>query len=287
MIAPGRALASRLIDVHYHAGSDVTKRRHSVVQAARRYSAMSGWVVVKSHLDSTAAAAWEARQEGLPVSGAVVLNSLAGGVDHRVVQRANFAHGDDSPARLVVYLPTLTPHAHVSALSGEPFHPRFRREDWSDARVTDDSGRLRPEVADVLRCARDLDLIVATGHCRREEALSIVDAAADIGLERILLTHATHPLSGFSEPDIALLSTAGHVWVEITALTVLMGHRGLDHLARLAASHPRVVLSSDLGQVTQPDVSEAWAMIDRWLFDLAVDREAVAVANPECLLAGN
>jgi hypothetical protein len=287
MIAPGGALASRMIDVHYHAGPDITRRRHSVVQAGRHYRAASGWVVVKSHLDSTAAAAWEARQEGFPVSGSVVLNALAGGVDHRVVQRAVFAHGGDSPARLVVYLPTLTPHPHASALPAEPFHPRFHREHWSQARVTDDSGHLRPEVRDVLRCARDLDVVVATGHCQRDEVLAIVDAAADIGLDRLLLTHATHPLSGFSETDIGLLSTAGHVWVEVTALTVLMGHRSLDHLARLVASHPRVVLSSDLGQLTQPDVPEAWAMIDRWCADLGVDREAMTVSIPHQLLAGS
>ena len=214
-------LADRMIDLHYHAGPDITRRRHSVVQAGREYRGESGWVVIKSHLDSTAAAAWEARQEGLPVSGSVVLNEARRGLDRRVIQRAVFAHGDDSPARLIAYLPTLTPHPHESKLPASPFHPRFRRQDWSNAAITDDAGHVRPEVWDVLRCARDLDVVVATGHCRREESLAIIDAAADVGLDRLLLTHATHPISGFSEADIQSLSTADHVWVEITALTVL------------------------------------------------------------------
>lgn len=279
-------LADRMIDLHYHAGPDITRRRHSVVQAGREYRGESGWVVIKSHLDSTAAAAWEARQEGLPVSGSVVLNELAGGLDRRVIQRAVFAHGDDSPARLIAYLPTLTPHPHESKLPASPFHPRFRRQDWSNAAITDDAGHVRPEVWDVLRCARDLDVVVATGHCRREESLAIIDAAADVGLDRLLLTHATHPISGFSEADIQTLSTADHVWVEITALTVLLGHRNLEHLASLIASHPRVALSSDLGQLTQPDVADAWALIDRWLSEIGADRDEIAVAIPNQLLAG-
>lgn len=271
--------------MHYHAGPDIARRRHSVVQAGRRYRDASGWVVIKSHLDSTSAAAWEARQEGLPVSGSVVLNDLAGGVDHRVVQRAVFAHGDDSPARLIVHLPTMTPHPHTSTLRVEPFHPQLLREHWSTATVTDESGRIRPEVWDVLRCARDLDTVVATGHCGRDETLAIVDAAAEVGLDRLLLTHATHPMSGLGEEDVRLLSTADHVWIEITALTVLLGHRSLDHVGKLVDSHPRVVFSSDLGQLAQPDVSDAWAMIDRWLSQAGIDRHAVTVSGPNQLLA--
>ena len=80
-------LGAEFIDVHYHAGPDAFVRRHGVIEAGRRYAALNGWVVLKNHLGCTAAQAWEARQEGLPVSGSVVLNESAGGIDFPVVQR--------------------------------------------------------------------------------------------------------------------------------------------------------------------------------------------------------
>nr|AGZ94204.1 hypothetical protein [Streptomyces sp. MMG1121] len=72
---------ARFIDVHYHVGPDAYLRRHTAATAGALYAEHEGWVVLKNHLGSTAAQAWEARQQGLPVSGSIVLNDLAGGFD--------------------------------------------------------------------------------------------------------------------------------------------------------------------------------------------------------------
>ncbi|RSN54702.1 hypothetical protein DMH12_16410 [Streptomyces sp. WAC 04229] len=280
----GRAV----VDVHYHAGPDLYRRRLTSAGAGRAYAEAGGWVVLKSHLTSTAARAWEARQEGLPVSGTLVLNDLAGGVHTRAVEQAVYAHGADSPARLIVHLPTLAGPAHSSALHRTPFHPRLDPDRWRTAPVVDGDGRLRREVTEVLRAARDLPVAVATGHCDRETALRVVEEAVRLEVPRLLLTHATHPMSGFTPTGLTDLSHVSGLYVELTALTLLLGHRDVVHLGEVVRAHPRVVFSSDLGQPGQPDVREWLDLSGRWFRAAGLrSREVTAVTrtNPARLLA--
>ncbi|MEV5843771.1 DUF6282 family protein [Streptomyces sp. NPDC051985] len=283
-----RDLVRRVVDVHYHAGPDLYRRRLTTGGAGRAYAEVDGWVVVKSHLGSTAASAWEARQEGLPVSGSVVLNDLAGGVRPQVVEQAVYAHGPDSPARLVVHLPTLVGPAHPTALRREPFHPRLDPDRWRGDRVVDGTGRLGERVREVLRAARDLPVVLATGHCDRDETLRVIDEAVRLELPRLLLTHATHPMSGLTPADLAQLARVPGLYVELTALTLLLGHRDTRHLAEVVRAHPRVVFSSDLGQPDQPDPTDWLATSRRWFTEAGLTAHqfrAVTSANPATLLA--
>ena len=116
--------STRFVDIHYHAGVDLYQRRHTTRVAGQRYAEQQGWVVAKSHLGSTAAQAWEARQDGLPVSGSLTLNMISGGLDVRSIEQSTYQHGQDSPMRLVVYLPTLV-DLHASTLQRTPFHSRM------------------------------------------------------------------------------------------------------------------------------------------------------------------
>ncbi|MFJ8646030.1 DUF6282 family protein [Streptomyces sp. NPDC093546] len=270
-----------VVDVHYHAGPDLYRRRLTSAGAGRAYAEVGGWVVLKSHLTSTAARAWEARQEGLPVSGTLVLNELAGGVRPQAVEQAVYAHGPDSPARLVVHLPTLVGPAHTSALRRTSFHPRLDPDRWRTGPVLDAGGRLRRDVREVLRAARDLPVVVATGHSDREGALRIVDEAVRLDVPRLLLTHATHPMSGFTPGDLADLSRVPQLYVELTALTLLLGHRGVEHLAEVVHAHPRVVFSSDLGQPDQPDVKEWLDLSERWFREAGLTHREISAVTSE------
>jgi hypothetical protein len=154
--------------------------------------------------------------------------------------------------------------------------------------VLDAEGRLRPDVREILRAARDLPIVVATGHCDREAALRVVDEAVRLDVPRLLLTHATHPMSGFTPDDLTGLTTVPGLYVEITALTLLLGHRDVDHLGQVVRAHPRVVYSSDLGQPDRPGVREWLSLSTRWFRSAHLtDQETAAVTrvNPANLLA--
>ncbi|WP_266713011.1 DUF6282 family protein [Streptomyces sp. NBC_00102] len=285
--ALGEMAAHALVDVHYHAGPDLYDRRLTSAAAGRAYAKVGGWVVLKSHLTSTAARAWEARQEGLPVSGTLVLNELAGGIRPAAVEQAVYAHGPDTPARLVVHLPTLAGPAHTSTLRRTSFHPLLDVDRWRADGVLAPDGRLRQDVGEVLRAARDLPVVLATGHCDREAALRVVDEAVRLGVPRLLLTHATHPMSGFTPADLAGLSSVPGLHVEVTALTLLLGHHDAGHLGDVVRAHPRVVFSSDLGQPDQPDVEEWLDLRTRWFHDAgltAQEIEDITRSNPANLL---
>ncbi|PJN04069.1 hypothetical protein CG740_06785 [Streptomyces sp. CB01201] len=278
----------RFVDVHYHAGPDLYGRRLTSAAAGRAYARADGWVVLKSHLGSTAARAWEARQEGLPVSGSVVLNDLAGGVRPRVVEQAVYAHGPDGPARLVVHLPTLVGPPHRSPLRRTSFHPRLDPDQWRGEPVVNADGRLSREAREVLRASRDLPVVVATGHCDRTAALRVIDEAVRIGTPRLLLTHATHPMSGFTPADLAELAAVPGLYAELTALTLLLGHRDAQHLGEVVRAHPRLVFSSDLGQPDQPDVTGWLAASEGWFTAAGLtDQEVAAITRdrPADLLA--
>lgn len=273
---------SSFIDVHYHAGPDAFIRRHGVMETGRRYAAANGWVVLKNHLGCTAAQAWEARQEGLPVSGSVVLNEIAGGVDFRVVQRSLSHHGD-SPTRLVVHLPTVTGRVHKSCLRRLTGHPILDSHPIQPLTVSQD-GHLSAQTLDILRMASDYPIVVSTGHASGEEVRLLVDAAVRLNVPRLMLNQPANPLTGLDAHMLLRLAEAPMVYCEQTALTYLLGYQTWDDFSSVLRKVPRAMYSSDLGQTSQPDIAQ-WLDDSRSWFaqmDLDTSRQR-AVTRDHCL----
>lgn len=276
-----------LIDIHFHAGPDIYRRKYTTREAAKHFADINGWAVIKSHLGSTAAQTWEARQDGLPVSGAVVLNELAGGVNPRTVEQALFAHGEDSPARLMVYLPTLGMANHKSKLHRETFHSRIKLDQQGSQPLFDSNGHPNNALRTALRSMGGAPVVLATGHCNRDDSLRVVEEALSAGIEKIVLTHATHPMSGFSVEDIADLGQEDRVYIELTALTLQQGHQKLQHMSDLHNANPRLILSSDFGQEDKPSPGEYKNLSRNWAHELGIsesDYQQLTLRNPKELL---
>ncbi|MFW3897512.1 DUF6282 family protein [Pseudomonas bharatica] len=271
MNATPNLLDAEFIDVHYHAGPDAFVRRHGVIEAGRRYAALNGWVVLKNHLGCTAAQAWEARQEGLPVSGSVVLNEIAGGIDFRVVQRSLCQHGD-SDARLIVHLPTVTGRAHTSRLKRNSAHWILDEHPIKPLTVSHE-GRLNAQTLDVLRMARDYPIVISSGHADAHEVRLLIEAAQQLEVPRLMLNQPANPLTGLDAEALLELARAPMVYTEQTALTYLLGYQGWDDFARVLREVPRALYSSDLGQTSQPDI-EQWQVDSLlWFERMGLDRE--------------
>lgn len=274
------------IDVHYHAGPDAFVRRHSVLAAGTRYLEAGGWVVLKNHLGCTAAQAWEARQAGLPVSGSIVLNEIAGGIDRRSVERALCQHGEEA-VRLVVHCPTVTGRKHVSRLHREHSHRILNERGITACTVTDDAGQLKDSVIEILRMARDYPLVISTGHASRDEVYRLVDAAVRYDTPRLMLNQPANPLTGLRAQELRDITSAPMVYVEQTALTYLLGYQDRDDFRAVLAEVPRVVYSSDLGQTSQPDISEWLTMSSNWFEEFGLPPKRIndiTRANPLALL---
>lgn len=253
---------ARFIDVHYHANPDAFVRRHGALEAGRQYAAHDGWVVLKNHLGCCAAQAWEARQEGLPVSGSVVLNEIAGGVDFRVVQRSLCLHGD-SPARLIVHLPTVTGRKHNSSLKREIGHSLLQHSPILPTTVSCD-GRLTKATQDILRMAKDYPIVISTGHANAEEIALLVDAAVCFEVPRLMLNQPANPLTGLNARALRNLAEVPAVYAEQTALTYLLGYQPWEDFEAVLKTVPRTLYSSDLGQTSQMDVKSWLGKTEEW-----------------------
>ncbi|AUG78461.1 hypothetical protein CFP65_3673 [Kitasatospora sp. MMS16-BH015] len=274
--AAGPRLAdAAFVDVHYHADPDAYRRRHSAVAAGRRYAEHGGWVVLKNHLGCTAAQAREAREQGQPVSGSTVLNSPAGGLDPQVVLGSYYRHGDGGGARLIVHLPTVTGRPHTSRLARDPGHPHLAAHPMPPLTVSEEDGRLRPVVLEILRMAKDLDLVVSTGHASGDEVRRLVDAAVELELPALMLNQPASPMTGLRYRDLAELALAPMVYTEQTALTYLLGYQSEEDFRQVLTLLPRTVYSSDLGQPSQPDVADWLALSASWFARFGLDPQRV------------
>lgn len=266
-------LEADFIDVHYHAGPDAFLRRHGVMETGRCYGSLNGWVVLKNHLGCTAAQAWEARQEGLPVSGSVVLNEISGGIDFRVVQRSICQHGD-SDARLIVHLPTVTGRTHHSRLKRKSGHWILDKYPILPLTVSHE-GKLSAQTLDVMRMAKDYPIVISTGHADGHEVRLLIDAAVQLDVPRLMLNQPANPLTGLDANALLDLVNAPMVYTEQTALTYLLGYQSWEDFTNVMRDLPRVVYSSDLGQTSQPGIEHWREGSLLWFQHMALGNERV------------
>lgn len=274
------------IDLHYHANPDAFVRRHGAIDAGKLYAAANGRVVLKNHLGCTAAQAWEARSQGFPVSGSLVLNEIAGGVDFRVVERSLCMRGDE-PGRFIVHFPTVTGRKHTSTLARNVSHPLLVSKPIKPLRVTTDAGRLTPQVLDILKMACDYPLVISTGHADAREVRALVDESVRLGVPRLMLNQPANPLTDLKAAELLEIATAPNVFIEQTALTYLLGYQQEDDFREVLSTVPNVVYSSDLGQTSQMDVNDWLEQSQRWFDTFELDnarRVQVTLANPQKML---
>ncbi len=277
------------LDLHYHAAPDAYRRRHGPIAAGRRYQALGGGVVLKSHLGDTAALASAAQAEGLPVFGSVVLNAAAGGLDFRVVRRS-LAHCQFADSgRLLVHLPTVTGANHRSRLARITANRHVEAIGFEPLTIAEDDGnRLRPAVLDILRMAADEPLAISSGHASRSEVMLLIDAAARLGVPRLMLNQPANPMTGLDAAALRGLGAPDWLFIEQTALTLVLGYQSWEDFAEVLATLPNVVYSSDFGQTSQMDVADWRRTTEDWFDRLALPAErrtAISRDNPLRLLA--
>lgn len=274
------------IDVHYHVNPDAYVRRHSAIQAGSVYAKHNGWVILKNHLGCTAAQAWEAREQGVPVFGSVVLNEIAGGINYRVVEHSLCRNGDNE-LRFIVHMPTVTGRSHQSSLMREISNPILTGNPIKPLTVSNDTEKLTAATLDIFRMARDFPLVISTGHANKEEVRLLVDAAVKFDV-RLMLNQPANPLTGLTADELLEISQAPNIYVEQTSLTYLLGYQDRDDYYKVLENVPRAIYSSDLGQTSQPDI-ETWRRLsEKWFSECNLSPQrihALQCGNPGEMLA--
>ena len=155
----------------------------------------------------------------------------------------------------VVWLPTFDADNHVKHFKDAP----------EGIKVLGADGKVLPAVRDVMKVCAEQKLVVHTGHLSPTEALAVIEAGRDAGVDRIVVTHAQFEVVNMSFEQMRKAASMG-AKLELCAMGPLMGPEA--HLAWMrhwrqvkveetAAAVKEIgaqnfVLATDLGQTGNP-----------------------------------
>jgi hypothetical protein len=265
----------RIIDMHVHIGPEFLRRRYSAEALAAEARREGFGVVMKNHFQPTTAQVSQIRRpdDKVALVGSVALNFGCGGVDDHGVRSAlsgwkkDVTADDPDPDRFVVWMPTLCCEAHLNC-----YNRRDVSEAWGvkakytrfyakgtgytlDAGDADKMSALRR----ALQVIADYDLILATGHFDRNETLTVVKTAYEMGIRRIIMTHPLFQTTELDPETMSRMYQKYGAYSELAFVNLAMDHLTYDQYIAVieAVGASGVILSSDVGQIFSPTVGDA------------------------------
>jgi|SRR5579871_1075442 len=283
-------------DLQVHVAPDVIERRIDDLDLAKEFLArgLKGFVL-KSHYLPTAERAQVVSKAvpGIRAMGAVVLNHSMGGLNPVAIELSGRS------GCKIVWMPTVDAENETA---GRPDGTKKHLPFWAKIqlelaatgiapppmRVIDSSGNLISEARTCLEVIRKHDMILATGHLGRKEIFALVRTAKEIGLKRVLVTHAEFPSQSLTAEEQVELADLGAI-IEHCFTTMHTGKAPwsvvIDSIRKVGPE--RCLLSTDLGQTINPPVSDGFAMFAQTLLDAGFRTHEIrrmAVTNAEALI---
>jgi len=236
-----------IIDLHYHSGPDVKKRKLNDLELMEQGVAIGArGVVIKTHFSPTAGRAAlvnQIRNEKYPKSdfelfGGIALNRSAGGLNPYALET------ELKMGARVVWLPTVDSENE------------FRKAGKSGGIRLVENGKAVPELMPILELIRDYDVCLQTGHASGDECFPIVEAARHAGVQKIVITHPEYHIVGMTPAQQEQIVRDYGVYLE-REFAQPVGDRFVSNLASnveairaIGAEH--IILASDSGQVNAP-----------------------------------
>jgi len=276
-----------IVDIHAHSGPDYIARRYDGLQFAKRAKEVGfRGAVMKSHELPTTQMVYFIRQlvPGFEAWGTVALNRSVGGINPRVVEMQAQIEGHFLK---FVFMPTNDAENPVKHEKNLPFVP-----------VSKD-GKLLPAVFDVFKVIKQYDLVLCTGHVVPADALLLVHAAKDFGLNRVVVTHPA--LEGTTIPQMQEEVSTG-AFIELTSNQIIpVNQDGTDKIIPNPPSHQpseyadiiknvgaeHIILSGDFGRPDYINFIPGWPMAIAALKKVGVTQaqiDIMAKKNPAHVL---
>jgi hypothetical protein len=283
-------------DLQIHVGPDVIARRIDDIDCAKEFLArgMRGFVL-KSHYVQTGERAQVVTKAvpGIRAFGALTLNHSMGGLNPVAVEIAG-----RSGCRLV-WMPTVDAEnetaGRVDGPSAKlPFWAKIQRELAAEGisppplSVIDGAGRVVEAARLCMERIAKHNMILATGHLGRREIFALVRKARDMGLKKVLVTHAEFPSQNLTAEEQKELADLGAIIEHCFTTTYTAKATWEAAFANIRhAGVSRALISTDLGQSINPPVAEGFGMFAQKLLDAgfsADDIRTMAVTNPSRLV---
>jgi hypothetical protein len=282
--ARARELVRGGYDLHVHVEPDLAKRRIDDLALARRFAELGlAGFVLKSHYAPTAerAAVVRAAVPGVDALGAITLNAGVGGLNAQAVEIAA------REGARIVWLPTVDSENEASEEGPKPAKPPAWRKIQDELTAVGVASPpvavTRDGLAKVLDVVARHQLVLATGHLGRAEIHTAVDAALAAGVSDVVVTHPDYPTQGVPVDEQRELAERGAM-LERCFAPIHTGKVSWDATfeAIRATGPEHNVLSTDLGQVTNPPVEDGLALMADRLLEAGFSEEDVrtmAVTN--------
>ena len=240
------------LDINVHFAPDPrVERRGSAIEVATqaRDMGMRG-LVLKSHEYPTHPVAYTVSEvvPGITLIGGIALGVEVGGLNPMAVESTAGMGGR------VVWMPTYSARAdrQYKGLSG-------------GISILGDDKRLVPEAYAILELVKSHDMVLATGHLSTEESMTLVSEARALGIQRIVVTHATTMSfrTGMTLEDMKTLASMGayieHCLHVMMPLTYRFTPRELvETITAIGTEH--CIVSSGFGQDYHPMPAEGMRM---------------------------
>jgi hypothetical protein len=288
----GIMLLEGAIDIHVHCTPDVVKRKQDYADMARE-AAMAGMagVLIKDHTTSTVGRVYGLNRTaagGLRFFSALALNPPVGGINPSAVESALLEGAD------VIYFPTYGAKNHISIWGrGKPPTAFPLPDNYEGDSIFDKDGNLIPECQVILEMISNYDAVLATGHLSPEESLSLIKLGRQLGVKRMVITHASEPITLLSSKQQKEAAALG-AFIEhsLFAVTKCMPdpitlEEFSDHLRQTGVGN--TILSTDFGQKNNPAPVEGFAYYLGKLKDIGFSEDEIKTMvcdNPRKLLMG-
>ena len=283
-------------DLQVHVAPDVIARRIGDLDLAKEFLAkgLRGFAL-KSHYFPTAERAQVVTKAvpGIRVWGAITLNHSIGGLNPVAVELAGRS------GCKIVWMPTVDA---ANETAGRPGGTNKKLPFWAQIQlelaatginpppmtVIDADGKLTPIATSCLELIKKYDMILATGHLGRREITALVRAAKEMGLHKVVVTHAEFPSQSLSAQEQLELAEMGAI-IEHCFTTMHTGKAPWEEVLNSirVVGPERCFISTDLGQTINPPVSEGFALFAQTLLDGGFSLDQVrrmAVVNPTGLV---
>lgn len=263
-------------DLQLHVGPDVIARRIDDLDCAREFLArgLKGFVL-KSHYIQTGERAQVVTKAvpGIRAFGAITLNHSVGGLNPVAVEIAGRSRCK------IVWMPTVDAENETAGrLDGGseklPFWAKIQRELAAEGisppplSVLDSAGKVTSAARSCLERIAKHNMILATGHLGRKEIFALVRSAVELGVKKIVVTHAEFPsqnLTGGEQHELAELGAIIEHCFTTTHTGKATWETTFANIRRTGVS--RTMVSTDLGQTINPPVAEGFGMFAQRLLD--------------------
>lgn len=266
-----------IIDMHIHSAPDIRQRKLDdlqLMEAAVERGVRA--IVIKSHMVPTADRATlvnKIRQEKYPNSdfqmfGSLVMNLAVGGINPWAVE-ASIKLGAKE-----IFLPTMTAENHCKKENKEHYVSVVKNR------------KIVEPLKDVFNLVRDYDVALGTGHISPSEIFTVVEAARDAGVKKIIVTHPEFHIVGMSLEEEARIVKDYDVLLEKVYAQPIGGGvykknlpDNVAHMKEIGCEH--FIVSTDGGQMQNPEWYNTIAEYIDYLYDSGFSQEEIDVMTKE------